>query len=232
MNKTCTKAGHKSKIVACSTFRSKLLPAIVQEQGCNIAVRVSDLLKTSECLAKKLTHTHIRALSFLFICVFVFISVLVLVKLYARASASPSSIGLFIRVKVRILVSSHIGGCHQSIKREYDSHYKDSHYGMDDHFQVWMFEVPLPEWLNTGSAATSSSNSSVITGYQRMNTSSCCHTVVTGLRSTSLSLPLLAEVNFNKSPGLLRVTLLMRRRPALSIGVSKIGSIWQDLTRI
>ena len=178
------------------------------------------------------THTHIRALSFLFICVFVFISVLVLVKLYARASASPSSIGLFIRVKVRIWVSSHIGGCHQSINREYDSHYKDSHNGMDDHFQVWMFEVPLPEWLNTGSAATSSSNSSAITGYQRMNTSSCCHTVVPGLRSTSLSLPLLAEVNFNKSPGLLRVTLLMRRRPALSIGVSKIGSIWQDLTRI
>ena len=78
MNKTCTKAGHKSKIVACSTFRSKLLPAIVQEQGCNIAVRVSDLLKTSECLAKKLTHTHTHThtseLFLFFLSAFLFLS--------------------------------------------------------------------------------------------------------------------------------------------------------------
>ena len=181
-------------------------------------------------------HTHTSELFLFFLSAFLFLSLFSCWSSYTQEPLQVLPVLAYSyvsnRVKVRIWVSSHIGGCHQSINREYDSHYKDSHYGMDDHFQVWMFEVPLLEWLNTGSAATSSSNSSAITGYQRMNTSSCCHTVVTGLRSTSLSLPLLAEVNFNKSPGLLRVTLLMTRRPALSIGVSKIESNWQDLTRI
>ena len=156
---------------------------------------VSDLLRTSECLARNFTHTHthkhIRA-PFLFISFFLF-------SCWSSYTQEPLQVLAVLAysycVKVRMWVTSHIGGW--SSIDQWGVKYSLYGFLLWDGWPWiiyrWMFEVPLPEWINTGFAATSSSNSSAITSHQKMNTWSCCHTVVTGLRSTSLSLPLLAE---------------------------------------